>query len=559
MNDQELNATFKSIIERVRQTAVGVASELATNNTASAVFSINPKNRVPISRHLRMQQVHVYELLAGDDTDFVNKVYHYLLQREVDDSGKYNYLHRLKHKESRYLIIHELQHSAEGQAQRVQVVGLGWIRYFLKIHSRLQALNLGKLSFFHKIPCKIFAKFLYFYEQHYLFKTSAFLLNAFNTQQLNHLLNSTKNSLEQELENNRNITQLLNDKVTPYQQWLLDHNREIEALTQQVQQQASYQQWLLNHNHEIETLTQQAHQQASEHQQLREHITQQLGRTDRLQTEIIAQHQRISLARQDALYQQYHLRHLLADIKGEIHSLTPSDAARHLDEYMDAYYLAFEDANRGTLAEIRQKLAIYIPYVIEFKQQSSTLPVLDLGCGRGEWLALLRDNAIAAYGVDMNGVMVTLGQESGLDVRHADGLTHLQQLPDASLSAVTSFHVIEHLPFATLFNILMEINRVLIPGGLLIFETPNPENVLVGSHTFYHDFTHRNPITPTALTFLLTYHNFQAIQTLRLHPYPEAAKVPGDDPLTARVNGHLCGPQDFALIAHKSAAIGDLE
>lgn len=549
MNDQELNATFKSIIERVRQTAAGVASELATNNTASAAFSINPKNRVPVSRHLRTQQVHVYELLAGDDTDFVNKVYHYLLQREVDDSGRYNYLSRLKHKESRHLIIHELQHSAEGQAQRVQVVGLGLIRYILKIYGRLQTLNVGKLSVFPKLLNKTIKRSLYIYENKYLFKTSEFLLADFNRERINDLITSTQNKLEHRLDQrfveNESTVQKLNNTVISYQTVLLNYHHELETLKQQIHQQT------LEH--------QQLHQNIAEHTtNIAEHITQQLGRTDRLQTEIIEQHQRISLARQDALYQQYHLRHLLADIKGEIHVLTSSDAARHLDEYMDAYYLAFEDANRGTLAEIRQKLAIYIPYVIEFKQQSSTLPVLDLGCGRGEWLALLRDNAIAAYGVDMNGVMVTLGQESGLDVRHADGLTHLQQLPDASLSAITSFHVIEHLPFATLFNMLMEINRVLIPGGLLIFETPNPENVLVGSHTFYHDFTHRNPITPTALTFLLTYHNFQAIQTLRLHPYPEAAKVPGDDPLTARVNGHLCGPQDFALIARKSAAIGDL-
>ncbi len=556
MNDQELNATFKSIIERVRQTAAGVASELATNNTASAAFSINPKNRVPVSRHLRTQQVHVYELLAGDDTDFVNKVYYYLLQREVDDSGRYNYLSRLKHKESRHLIIHELQHSAEGQAQRVQVVGLGLIRYVLKIYGRIQTLNVGKLSVLPKLLNKTIKISLYIYENKYLLKTSEFLLADFNRERINDLITSTQditstqNKLEHRLDQrfveNESTVQKLNDTVISYQTVLLNYHHELETLKQQIHQQT------LEH--------QQLHQNIAEHTtNIAEHITQQLGRTDRLQTEIIEQHQRISLARQDALYQQYHLRHLLADIKGEIHVLTSSDAARHLDEYMDAYYLAFEDANRGTLAEIRQKLAIYIPYVIEFKQQSSTLPVLDLGCGRGEWLALLRDNAIAAYGVDMNGVMVTLGQESGLDVRHADGLTHLQQLPDASLSAITSFHVIEHLPFATLFNMLMEINRVLIPGGLLIFETPNPENVLVGSHTFYHDFTHRNPITPTALTFLLTYHNFQAIQTLRLHPYPEAAKVPGDDPLTARVNGHLCGPQDFALIARKSAAIGDLE
>jgi hypothetical protein len=92
---------------------------------------------------------------------------------------------------------------------------------------------------------------------------------------------------------------------------------------------------------------------------------------------------------------------------------------------------------------------------------------------------------------------------------------------------------------------------VLAEGGAVLFETPNPENVLVGSHTFYHDFTHRNPITPTAISFLLKNQGFDDIDIIRSSPYPEEAKVPGNDPLTERVNGHLCGPQDFAVTGRK--------
>ena len=94
---------------------------------------------------------------------------------------------------------------------------------------------------------------------------------------------------------------------------------------------------------------------------------------------------------------------------------------------------------------------------------------------------------------------------------------------------------------------------MLVPGGLILFETPNPENLLVASHTFYHDPTHRNPITPTGVEFLARYTGFGDTQIMRLHPYPDEARVKGMDPLTERVNGHLCGPQDFAIVARKPA------
>ncbi len=219
------------------------------------------------------------------------------------------------------------------------------------------------------------------------------------------------------------------------------------------------------------------------------------------------------------------------------------------DPALDAYYVAFEDANRGSHDEFIAKLSVYAG-VFESLQASGRGPLLDIGCGRGELLDYLRGLGVKARGVDANPAMASICRERGHIVEHADALALLRSLPAASLGAVSGFHIIEHLPFDVLFYLVAECRRVLQPGGFILFETPNPENVLVGSHTFYHDFTHRNPVTPTAIQFLARYHDFTDLKVIRSSPYPDSAKVPGDDPLTRRVNGHLLGPQDFALLAY---------
>lgn len=232
-------------------------------------------------------------------------------------------------------------------------------------------------------------------------------------------------------------------------------------------------------------------------------------------------------------------------------------AQGHLADKIDLYYRAFEDANRGSLEQIRAKLAGYLPRFAALRQSGLAQPVLDIGCGRGEWLQLLREHGLAACGVDLNPVMVAVCAEQGLEAAAGDAYAHLKTFSDNSLAAITGFHIVEHLPFETLYGIFEQAFRVLEPGGLILFETPNPENVLVGSHTFYHDFSHRNPVTPTGISFLAHYHQFEAVEIERLNPYPPEAQVSGNDALTARVNGTLCGPQDFALIARKPLFTGE--
>lgn len=217
---------------------------------------------------------------------------------------------------------------------------------------------------------------------------------------------------------------------------------------------------------------------------------------------------------------------------------------------LDAMYLAFENRFRGSREEIKSRFAVYLPVLESAGIGSAEMPVVDIGAGRGEWVELLRERGFSGRGVDRNSAMVELCRSHNLDVLDADFSEYLRSVPDSSLGAVTVFHMIEHLPFPILISLLDECLRVLKPGGLLILETPNPTNVLVGSHTFYMDPTHLHPLPPAMLHFFVEARGYSDIRCLDLHPYPEAIRLPEDgNPVAKRVNEHFYGAQDYAIIA----------
>jgi O-antigen chain-terminating methyltransferase len=188
--------------------------------------------------------------------------------------------------------------------------------------------------------------------------------------------------------------------------------------------------------------------------------------------------------------------------------------------------------------------------------------LVDIGCGRGEWLELLRDNDISAYGVDPSETFVRSNIERGLDARVADGPSYLREMPESSLGAVTAFHVIEHLSFGQLIELIDGALRALRPGGVLIVETPNPQNLAVGASTFHLDPTHSKPVHPLLLEHLLLARGFLDIELRYLHPAEELQlPVPQsegkrDEPihrLIERINEVFFGPKDYAAIARKPA------
>jgi SAM-dependent methyltransferase len=217
---------------------------------------------------------------------------------------------------------------------------------------------------------------------------------------------------------------------------------------------------------------------------------------------------------------------------------------------LDDLYSTFEEEFRGSQTIVRDRLKIYLPLLADIPSLA-TATILDLGCGRGEWLDLLRESGYQAMGVDCNIAMLEHCQERQLNVVHGDALSYLRSLPDASVGGVSGFHIVEHLPFEQLVSLLAEAFRVVQPGGFVLFETPNPQNVLVGSFSFYLDPTHRNPLPMEVMRFLLRYSGFEPVLPIWANRSAEPHVVE-DSELAKRFNALFYGFMDYAVIGLKA-------
>lgn len=167
----------------------------------------------------------------------------------------------------------------------------------------------------------------------------------------------------------------------------------------------------------------------------------------------------------------------------------------------DGFYHAFEERFRGSRDLIKSRLRVYLPFVEPLRGLNKDAKAVDLGCGRGEWLELLQELKFDAQGVDLDDGMLKICREVGLKVQTIDAIAFLKKLPDASHVVISGFHIVEHIQFIDLQVLVQEALRVLMPGGILILETPNPENIIVGTSSFYLDPTHQRPIPPQLLSF----------------------------------------------------------
>ncbi len=182
----------------------------------------------------------------------------------------------------------------------------------------------------------------------------------------------------------------------------------------------------------------------------------------------------------------------------------------------DEFYRAFEERHRGSRELIKARQRVYLPFISPLLQLYENATAIDLGCGRGEWLELLAESGFQAHGVDLDEGMLAACREAGLHVTAQDALSALRALPDASQAIVTGFHIAEHIAFSDLRLLIQQALRVLKPAGLLILETPNPENITVGTVNFYLDPTHQKPLPPQLLAFLPEYYGFARVKTIRL-------------------------------------------
>ena len=217
----------------------------------------------------------------------------------------------------------------------------------------------------------------------------------------------------------------------------------------------------------------------------------------------------------------------------------------------DALYVALENHFRGSRDLVAQRQQDYLPHLPSVISEAT--PLVDLGCGRGEWLKVLKAQNIAALGVDSNTVCIAECKEENLDVVEEDLLAFLSQRADASVGTYTLFQVLEHLPFPVLVETLREMRRTLVPGGRVIAEVPNAKNLRVSAGTFWIDPTHQRPLFPELLMFLATEVGFSqadGLYTNNLAPQHDLSGLPdGATNALRSVVDAVDGPGDFALIA----------
>ncbi|NJK53446.1 MAG: class I SAM-dependent methyltransferase [Leptolyngbyaceae cyanobacterium SU_3_3] len=233
-----------------------------------------------------------------------------------------------------------------------------------------------------------------------------------------------------------------------------------------------------------------------------------------------------------------------------------SDKTNAEEHSLDRFYAVFEDEYRGSREEILSRLKVYLPLIEAANIGSDDSAILDLGCGRGEWLELLQAAGWKAWGLDVNRIMVAQCRSRGLEVAEGDVIQYLESLPDRSLGAVTGFHIIEHLPFPILMKLFRETVRVLKPGGLAIFETPNPHNFFVSTHNFYLDPTHLKPLPASLMKFIAEQQGLTNVQIMELRPHPESAhiveKYQAIGVELAEILGqHFYGAGDYGVIGYK--------
>lgn len=231
----------------------------------------------------------------------------------------------------------------------------------------------------------------------------------------------------------------------------------------------------------------------------------------------------------------------------------PQESAQD-DVYGGLDYFEFENHFRGSRAQIKNSQRIYMDY---FKGKKK---VIDLGCGRGEFLELLKENGIGGYGVDLYPEFVDLCKAKGLRAVCADAVTVLEDEQDAD--GIFAGQLIEHLSFGELIHLTELAYARLLPGSYLIFETPNPMSLAIYSHSFYMDPSHNKPVHPLTIQYVLEKAGFKDIRII----FTESSRLPVEIPelelehaenlkefnaAMKAVENTLFGSQDYAVVARK--------
>lgn len=206
-------------------------------------------------------------------------------------------------------------------------------------------------------------------------------------------------------------------------------------------------------------------------------------------------------------------------------------------------YARFSDRFRGSEEYVRNSLRFYLPY-FEGKRN-----VLDIGCGRGEFLNLLKQAGVRARGIDLDEETVALCTARELDCEVADLFAYLPEQAEGAFDGIFASQVIEHLPPERVPEFVRLAAAKLQPGGILALETPNPECLAIFATHFYLDPTHTRPLPPSLMVFYFEEAGLGGIEVHRLAPARES--LPAVDELPAGFRDAFFGGLDYAIVGRK--------
>jgi SAM-dependent methyltransferase len=549
------------------------------------------------------------DLLAFSDADFVHQCYRICLHRHADPTGFDHFLGRLRRGEtSKVEVLGDIRFSHEGMKIQVHIDGLllpytlrrwmrkpivgallRWIHAFVRlgsIESRQQVLDAAQAREAQMLGHAL-NRTVDVMETRvsHIEALSATFAQSDSMAEISHnleLLGAQRRLDAQSLENLRNTIHEFADRKSVSQ---LACDLELLSANRQLDVQSLENLHIKVGDLEInraepdffsaryEPELQQVHERISESQAQLLQATEEIKRLQGIAANLVdraslsAVHKTATAAQEqiEGLHQAsaalsltteaLHAQMNAVEIRLGIRRPSPNQVEAAQSMSLDALYAAFEDTFRGSRELVRHRMEPYIDWVNQAGAGTREAPVLDVGCGRGEWLELLRDHQLIGRGLDLNRVFIDACVGRGLEVTLGDALTLLREIPEAAIGALTSMHLVEHLSYEEMITLLDEARRVLRPGGMLLLETPNPENITVGACGFYMDPTHRNPIPPEALRWTVQARGFHAARIERLShgreiiwPGEVSDEVPGAATINAMSRAFVV-PPDYAIIA----------
>src|SRR6185369_9132681 len=376
------------------------------------------------------------DILAFHDEAFISNAYKAILKREPDDAGMAHFLKNLRNgRYSKLDVLYSLKFSPEGQNANVPIEGLGKLSVLRKAY-RVPVVGylLRLVVAIARLPVLIVNfRRLESHTMGQLERVAAHINDA-----VAHLSNENRRqyeTLHKELSDLKGTVRLQMNSLMREQEKLVESLNTLQA--------------------DLSSQVNETNRRATEQADVQERHAAELQATRvQLEKQIDDLIERLQKSRMYIAQQESRLSRLLDGTALPAVSTQPSQGEE--DHLLDSLYFSLEDVLRGTPEQIKEEVKVYLPVLQKAGIDSD---ILDVGCGRGEWLQVLRENGFGARGIDTNRILVQQCKELDLDVEEHEALSYLRSLPDAGLNVVTAFHFAEHLPLETLVRFLDESAR----------------------------------------------------------------------------------------------------